>query len=114
MTSELFPANTGGAAALCQELGLPFLGSLPLDPALGRQTELRAIVSMGSAVVDIDDTKTERLTWASKLDTWQKSRRNRRSLRLASTTLDLGAAQSQRTATSSTLLLSVQLGAPGR
>ncbi|KAM7296965.1 cytosolic Fe-S cluster assembly factor nubp1 [Ixodes scapularis] len=36
VTSELFPANTGGAAALCQELGLPFLGSLPLDPTLAK------------------------------------------------------------------------------
>ncbi|KAH7943572.1 hypothetical protein HPB52_009228 [Rhipicephalus sanguineus] len=33
--SEIFPPTTGGAAALCEELDLPFLGSLPLDPQLG-------------------------------------------------------------------------------
>ncbi|KAH6943219.1 hypothetical protein HPB50_017945 [Hyalomma asiaticum] len=34
--SEIFPATTGGAAALCEELDLPFLGSLPLDPQLAK------------------------------------------------------------------------------
>ncbi|KAL1472927.1 hypothetical protein MTO96_022700 [Rhipicephalus appendiculatus] len=34
--SEIFPPTTGGAAALCEELDLPFLGSLPLDPQLAK------------------------------------------------------------------------------
>lgn len=34
--SEIFPASTGGAAALCEELDLPFLGSLPIDPQLAK------------------------------------------------------------------------------
>lgn len=36
VTSEVFPATTGGAAALCKELGLQLLGSLPLDPQLAK------------------------------------------------------------------------------
>lgn len=34
--SEIFPANTGGGKKMANELGLPFLGSLPLDPLLAR------------------------------------------------------------------------------
>ncbi|XP_049874650.1 cytosolic Fe-S cluster assembly factor NUBP1 homolog [Pectinophora gossypiella] len=34
--SEIFPATTGGAAAMCAELDVPLLGSLPLDPVLAR------------------------------------------------------------------------------
>ncbi|XP_068618279.1 cytosolic Fe-S cluster assembly factor nubp1 [Battus philenor] len=34
--SELFPATTGGAAAMCAELGVPLLGALPIDPLLAR------------------------------------------------------------------------------
>ncbi|XP_041987871.1 cytosolic Fe-S cluster assembly factor NUBP1 homolog [Aricia agestis] len=34
--SELFPATTGGAAALCSDAGLRLLGRLPLDPRLAR------------------------------------------------------------------------------
>lgn len=34
--SEIFPATTGGAAQMCSELGVPLLGSLPLDPILAR------------------------------------------------------------------------------
>ncbi|XP_075978675.1 NUBP iron-sulfur cluster assembly factor 1 isoform X1 [Anticarsia gemmatalis] len=34
--SEIFPATTGGAAAMCSELDVPLLGSLPLDPVLAR------------------------------------------------------------------------------
>ncbi|XP_073826333.1 NUBP iron-sulfur cluster assembly factor 1 [Musca autumnalis] len=33
-TSEIFPAKTGGARAMCEEMQVPFLGSLPLDPEL--------------------------------------------------------------------------------
>ncbi|XP_067623096.1 cytosolic Fe-S cluster assembly factor Nubp1 homolog [Eurosta solidaginis] len=31
-TSEIFPAKTGGAAAMCAEMEVPYLGALPLDP----------------------------------------------------------------------------------
>ncbi|KAF7283751.1 hypothetical protein GWI33_023000 [Rhynchophorus ferrugineus] len=34
--SEIFPANTGGARGMCEELDVPFLGSLPLDPKVTR------------------------------------------------------------------------------
>jgi len=36
VTSEIFPKNTGGAAQMAFEMGIPFLGSVPLDPSLGR------------------------------------------------------------------------------
>lgn len=34
--SEIFPATTGGAKAMCEELDVKFLGSLPLDPVITR------------------------------------------------------------------------------
>ncbi|KAK0561969.1 cytosolic Fe-S cluster assembly factor nbp35 [Tilletia horrida] len=34
--SDVFFPSTGGAKALCEELGLRFLGSVPLDPRIGR------------------------------------------------------------------------------
>jgi len=34
--SEIFPATTGGARQMCEDLHVPFLGSLPLDPKLAR------------------------------------------------------------------------------
>ncbi|KAJ2784526.1 cytosolic Fe-S cluster assembly factor nbp35 [Coemansia javaensis] len=34
--SRIFYPTTGGAKALCAELGLPLLGSIPLDPRIGR------------------------------------------------------------------------------
>lgn len=36
VTSEIFPKNTGGAAQMAFEMNVPFLGSVPLDPMLGR------------------------------------------------------------------------------
>lgn len=34
-SSAIFPARAGGGArAMCEELGVPFLGSLPVDPKL--------------------------------------------------------------------------------
>jgi len=33
--SDIFPALTGGAAAMCEALNLPYLGTLPLDPRMG-------------------------------------------------------------------------------
>ncbi|SJX64315.1 probable NBP35-nucleotide-binding protein [Sporisorium reilianum f. sp. reilianum] len=38
--SDIFYASTGGARALCDELGLQFLGSIPLDPRIGRCCDL--------------------------------------------------------------------------
>lgn len=32
--AEIFPAKTGGARAMCEELAVPFLGTLALDPRL--------------------------------------------------------------------------------
>ncbi|KAI9800282.1 MAG: cytosolic Fe-S cluster assembly factor nbp35 [Piccolia ochrophora] len=34
-TSEIFAASTGGARGLARETGVPFLGSVPLDPRIG-------------------------------------------------------------------------------
>ncbi len=34
-TSEIFRATTGGGRGLADELGLPFLGAVPLDPRIG-------------------------------------------------------------------------------
>lgn len=33
--SQIFHATTGGASALCKEMGIPFLGAVPLDPRIG-------------------------------------------------------------------------------
>lgn len=33
--SQIFHATTGGAQALAREMGVPFLGALPLDPRIG-------------------------------------------------------------------------------
>ncbi|GAC74992.1 predicted ATPase [Moesziomyces antarcticus T-34] len=38
--SEIFYPSTGGAKALCDELGLRFLGSIPLDPRIGKSCDL--------------------------------------------------------------------------
>lgn len=34
-TSQIFPPSTGGAALMSKEMGVPFLGSIPLDPRIG-------------------------------------------------------------------------------
>lgn len=34
--SQIFKPTTGGGKALCTEMGVPFLGSVPLDPRIGR------------------------------------------------------------------------------
>lgn len=36
MTSEIFPRDRGGGEKLSEEMELPFLGSVPLDPVLAR------------------------------------------------------------------------------
>jgi len=33
--SQIFHATTGGARALAKEMGVPFLGAVPLDPRIG-------------------------------------------------------------------------------
>lgn len=35
-TSEIFPAKTGGAQAMCMEMNVPYLGSLPLDAEVAK------------------------------------------------------------------------------
>ena len=34
-SSHIFPPTTGGVEALCQELNIPYLGAMPLDPRIG-------------------------------------------------------------------------------
>merc|ERR1712000_625517 len=38
-THDVFPPTTGGAAEMCKEMGVAFLGSIPLDPDLARAGE---------------------------------------------------------------------------
>lgn len=38
--SEIFYPSTGGAKAMCLELEIPFLGSIPLDPRIGKSCDL--------------------------------------------------------------------------
>ena len=33
--SQIFRASTGGGKALAEEMGIPFLGAVPLDPRIG-------------------------------------------------------------------------------
>ncbi|KAJ2446941.1 cytosolic Fe-S cluster assembly factor nbp35 [Coemansia sp. RSA 2424] len=44
--SQIFMPTTGGARALCDELDIPLLGSIPLDPRIGRACDF------GSSFVD--------------------------------------------------------------
>ncbi|KAK9684128.1 hypothetical protein RND81_10G188200 [Saponaria officinalis] len=37
--SEIFDSSGGGAAKMCLEMGIPFLGKVPLDPQLGKAAE---------------------------------------------------------------------------
>lgn len=37
--SQIFKPTTGGGRQLCKELGIPFLGSVPLDPRIGRSCD---------------------------------------------------------------------------
>lgn len=34
--SQIFPPTTGGAEAMCQDLKIPLLGKVPLDPHIGK------------------------------------------------------------------------------
>ncbi|KAG9334913.1 hypothetical protein JZ751_006310 [Albula glossodonta] len=38
-TSQIFPPTTGGAQKMCADLNLPLLGSIPLDPRIGRSCD---------------------------------------------------------------------------
>lgn len=38
--SEIFPGNTGGARKMCEEMNVPFLGHLPLDPEITKYCDL--------------------------------------------------------------------------
>ncbi|KAI8057694.1 nuclear ATPase [Syncephalis plumigaleata] len=37
--SEIFPANSGGARKMAEEFNVPFLGSVPLDPLIGKSCD---------------------------------------------------------------------------
>ncbi|KAJ0251272.1 hypothetical protein HA466_0136200 [Hirschfeldia incana] len=37
--SQVFESSGGGAERMCKEMGVPFLGKVPLDPQLGRAAE---------------------------------------------------------------------------
>ncbi|XP_051569862.1 cytosolic Fe-S cluster assembly factor nubp1 isoform X2 [Myxocyprinus asiaticus] len=38
-TSQIFPPTTGGAQRMCEELNLPLLGRVPLDPRIGKSCD---------------------------------------------------------------------------
>nr|XP_014099615.1 cytosolic Fe-S cluster assembly factor NUBP1 homolog [Bactrocera oleae]XP_014099616.1 cytosolic Fe-S cluster assembly factor NUBP1 homolog [Bactrocera oleae] len=54
-TSEIFPAKTGGAAAMCSEMNVPYLGALPLDPEVTKACDL------GEDITNINNSTTEAL-----------------------------------------------------
>lgn len=35
-STEIFPPKTGGAKKMCEEMDVPFLGKMPLDPKIGK------------------------------------------------------------------------------
>ena len=37
--SQVFPPTTGGAPAMCESMGVPLLGSIPLDPRVGQVSD---------------------------------------------------------------------------
>lgn len=37
--SHIFPPTTGGAQKMCEEMNVPFLGSIPLDPLMARSCD---------------------------------------------------------------------------
>jgi hypothetical protein len=51
--TAIFPANTGGASKMAEDLGVPFLGSLPLDPRLARSCDEGT-----NFLIDIPDSPT--------------------------------------------------------
>ncbi|KAL9924261.1 cytosolic Fe-S cluster assembly factor NUBP1 homolog [Glossina fuscipes] len=54
--SEIFPAKTGGAKAMCEEMNVPYLGSLPLDPELAKLCDQgEDITTLKSDTVDALD-----------------------------------------------------------
>ncbi|KAJ3184540.1 cytosolic Fe-S cluster assembly factor nbp35 [Geranomyces variabilis] len=38
--SEIFAPTTGGAVKMCEDVGVPFLGSIPIDPRIGKSCDL--------------------------------------------------------------------------
>lgn len=39
VTSDILPRDSGGAAKMCQDLGLPLLASIPIDPKIAQATD---------------------------------------------------------------------------
>ena len=37
--TDVFEGRSGGAERMCREMGVPFLGRIPMDPSLGRASE---------------------------------------------------------------------------
>ncbi|XP_017461447.1 PREDICTED: cytosolic Fe-S cluster assembly factor NUBP1 homolog [Rhagoletis zephyria] len=54
-TSEIFPAKTGGAAVMCAEMEVPYLGALPLDPQVTKACDT------GEDITDIKNSTIEAL-----------------------------------------------------
>ncbi|XP_036329148.1 cytosolic Fe-S cluster assembly factor NUBP1 homolog [Rhagoletis pomonella] len=54
-TSEIFPAKTGGAAVMCAEMEVPYLGALPLDPQVTKACDT------GEDITDIKNSTVDAL-----------------------------------------------------
>jgi len=52
---QIFAPSTGGAAALAEQMNVPLLGSVPLDPRLARRADEGA-----AAADDADDSPAAR------------------------------------------------------
>lgn len=51
--SQIFPAKSGGAEKMAQEMGVPFLGRMPLDPRIAQCTDKGA-----DLIADFSETKS--------------------------------------------------------
>jgi Mrp family chromosome partitioning ATPase len=38
--TQIFAPNTGGAQKMCKEMGVPFLGKIPIDPRIGKSCDM--------------------------------------------------------------------------
>ncbi|KAA8491457.1 Cytosolic Fe-S cluster assembly factor nubp1 [Porphyridium purpureum] len=65
--SELFHKSTGGAQAMCEQYGIPFLGALPMDPALGFACETGLSIFEGK-LADTPGAKALRVIVQNLLD----------------------------------------------
>ncbi|KAK8079541.1 protein NBP35 [Apiospora hydei] len=65
--SQIFRATTGGGAALAKEMGIPFLGEVPLDPGLDvHATTARVSLSRSPTVRPVRHSRRLFVAWQNK------------------------------------------------